>query len=223
MIKNGFPLKYIVHISLFVSAILICSGLSKFLLSGFGNTAIYDIEVESYEGFIYYARLFRPIRASSLNPRPSVLMSFGSHGSRSSGDHIAAELARRGFVVLIIEDFRSEPEFETENMIDAGYTYLATRTFTDHARIGLAAWADADEKSLQSVHYNDFVVHISEKDVITFIQERDTISYLIDVFHDGLDLPDDTEFLEISGIYTDLLRPVETSVRTLLLAILLFL
>ena len=52
------------------------------------------------------------------------------------------EFARRGFAALTVEDFSQgmtspEPDFATENLIDAGYTFLATRSFTDHERIGL--------------------------------------------------------------------------------------
>ena len=136
----SFPLLVILF-----SVFLIGAGLSRYLETDSGDILIHDIDVESYEAFLYGGRLFRPLQASSLNQRPSVLLIPGETGDRYTCDHIAMEFARRGFVALTVEDFTQgmtgpEPDFETENMIDAGYTFLATRSFTDHDRIGLVCF-----------------------------------------------------------------------------------
>ena len=143
------------------SLFLIGAGISRYLETDSGNILIHNIEVESYEGFLYGGRLFRPIQANSMNQRPSILLLPGNLGDRYSGDHIAMEFARRGFVVLTIEDFGQgstapEPDFPTENMADAGYTFLTTRTFTDHERTGLITLYSGSEKALEGKHFPDF-------------------------------------------------------------------
>ena len=107
-----------------LSVFLIGAGISRYLETDSGNILIHDIDVESYEAFLYGGRLFRPLQASSMNQRPSVLLIPGVTGDRYTCDHIAMEFARRGFVALTIEDFSQgmtgpEPDFETENLIDA--------------------------------------------------------------------------------------------------------
>ena len=130
---------------LLAAVFLIAAGLSRYLETNFGNTLIHRIEVESWEGFPYGGKLFRPLQASSLNQRPAILIVPDQIAVRDTYDSAATELARRGFVVLVMEDFSHgttgpKPEYETENLADAGYAFLNTRTFTDHSRIGILAY-----------------------------------------------------------------------------------
>lgn len=158
------------------SVFLIGAGISRYIETDSGNILIHDIDLENYEGFIYKGRLFRPLQASSMNQRPGILLIFGDASDRYTGDHIAMELARRGFVVLTIEDFSHgstgpEPEEITENLIDAGYTFLSTRTFTDHERIGLVTFYSGADKITSAVYSSEFKssVIISPK---TYISEN---------------------------------------------------
>ena len=144
-----------------LSVFLIGAGFSRYLETDSGNILIHDIDVESFEGFFYGARLFRPIQASSMNQRPAILIIPGKAGNRYTGDHIAMEFAKRGFVVLTIEDFSqgttsARPDFETENMIDAGYNFLTTRTFTDHDRTGLVTFYSGADKTAEAKYFDDF-------------------------------------------------------------------
>ncbi len=165
------------------SIFLIGAGFSRYLETDSGNILIHDITAESYEGFPYGARLYRPLQASSLNLRPSVLFFTGNIGDRYTCDHIAMEFARRGFVALTIEDFGrgstpSAPEYETENCIDAGYTFLSTRSFTDHARIGLATFYKGAEKSLAAKAIDSFAARAfisPDADIIPLIPEGSAI------------------------------------------------
>ena len=77
---------------------LLMAGFSRYIETDSGNILIHDIEVESFDCYLYGARLFRPIQASSMNRRPGILIIPGESGNRYSGDHIAMEFARRGFV-----------------------------------------------------------------------------------------------------------------------------
>ena len=147
------------------SVFLIGAGISRYLETDSGNILIHDIDMENYEGFIYKGRLFRPLQASSMNLRPGILMVFGDASDRYTGDHIAMELARRGFVTLTIEDFSHgmtdpAPEEATENLIDAGYTFLSTRTFTDHDRIGLVTFYAGADKTMSVKYLPEFTTRI---------------------------------------------------------------
>lgn len=159
------------------SVFLIGAGFSRYLETDSGNILIHDVDVESYEAFLYGGRLFRPLQASSLNQRPSVLLIPGVTGDRYTCDHIAMEFARRGFVVLTVEDFSQgmtgpEPDFDTENLIDAGYTYLATRSFTDHDRIGIICFYDGAARIPEAKDYPLFASRalvsprISDADIV---------------------------------------------------------
>ena len=160
MRSSRVPLSFSALIILF-SVFLVGAGFSRFIETDSGNILIHDIEAESYEGFPYGARLFRPLQASSMNQRPSVLLIPGNTADRYTCDHIAMELARRGFVALTMEDFDqgttpSRPDTYTENLVDAGYTFLETRSFTDHSRIGLAAFYEGVVKALDAEHFGSF-------------------------------------------------------------------
>lgn len=159
------------------SIFLIAAGFSRYLETDSGNVLIHDIDVESYEGFFYGARLFRPIQASSMNQRPGVLIIPGPTGNRYTGDHIAMEFARRGFVVLTIEDFgqgmtQKEPDYYTENHIDAGYNFLTTRTFTDHARTALITFYTGADKIADSKYQKDFTSIILVSPDFSHIKEE---------------------------------------------------
>ena len=160
MRNNSQKLSLTLLICLF-SVFLIGAGISRYLETDSGNILIHDIDLESFEGFIYKGRLFRPIQASSMNQRPGILMVFGDASDRYTGDHIAMELARRGFIALTIEDFSHgstgpEPQEPTENLIDAGYTFLSTRTFTDHEHIGLLTFYSGADKIPDTAHFSEF-------------------------------------------------------------------
>ncbi len=183
--NNSRPVLSLVIISCLLSVFLIGAGFSRYLETDSGNILIHDIEVESFEGFFYGARLFRPIQASSMNQRPSILLIPGKAGNRYTGDHIAMEFARRGFVVLTIEDFAqgttaAQPDFQTENMIDAGYNFLTTRTFTDHSRTGLATFYSGADKTADAKYYDDFSSIIMVSPDLTQItnMSSDTLLYL---------------------------------------------
>lgn len=200
-------------ILLFLSAslIFIISGLSFLLKTNNGKLFIHDIVVESREGFPYHARLYRPVSASSIDPYPAVLLSYGTECDRSCGDYAAVTLTKNGFIVLSIESFgqgktSKKPDDYTENCIDAGYTFLDTRSFTDHNNISLAVWTDAAETAADanSLEYFSSVVlvfpeenllrkfsenrlHIYDKQTgkSEMIAGAKTLSFIINAFRNG--------------------------------------
>ena len=139
---------------------LLMAGFSRYIETDSGNILIHDIDVESFDCYLYGARLFRPIQASSMNRRPSILIVPGDSGNRYSGDHIAMEFAGRGFVVLTIEnkphDVSGPVDGEPENPVDSAYTFLTTRFFTDPDRTGLVSLYAGAETVKTAIHYEDF-------------------------------------------------------------------
>ena len=148
-----------------IAVFLILAGLSRYIETDSGNILIHDIDLESYEGYLYNARLFRPLQASSMNPRPSVLLISGHEGTSLSGDHLAMEFARRGFIAITVEDSVKgftgpEPTEEPENPIDSAYTFLTTHFYMDPDRTGLITYYDGAELAAKAEHFADFTSQI---------------------------------------------------------------
>lgn len=194
---------------LLVSAFLIAAGCSRMLETDSGNILIHDIEVESYQSFFYGGRLYRPLQAGSMNQRPGILLVIGEAGDRYTADQLGMELAKRGFVVLSIEDFGQgttapEPDFYTENLVDAGYAFLISRSFTDHERIGIAAFDEGAAKVLASSAAANFTSRVfvnpdSEVSAETHLlsgsaADPGTIAEVMEIFHAELSIPNDSPF-----------------------------
>ena len=194
---------------LLVSAFLIAAGASRVLETDSGNILIHDIDLESYQSFFYGGRLYRPLQAGSMNQRPGVLIVIGEAGDRYTADHAAAELAKRGFVVLSVEDFgqgktETEPDFYTENVVDAGYSFLISRSFTDHDRVGIAAFDEGCAKALESTTLADFTssVFVNAEDdapdgthsLTGSVADPRTIASVMEIFHEELAIPNDSPF-----------------------------
>ena len=214
-----FKGKRFVHKALIclLSIYLITAGISRYIETDSGNILIHDIEVESFDCYLYQARLFRPLQANSMNRRPGILIFPGSDGNRYTGDHIAMELARRGFVTLTIE---SAP-FDTsgpvsdqspENPVDSGYTFLTTRFFIDSERTGLITLFSGSVRASEAEHLNDFTSRVfvspyendevespSADQIITssklgLMLDASVISSILEQFHRDLAIPNDSPF-----------------------------
>ncbi len=194
---------------LLVSAFLIAAGCSRMLETDSGNILIHDIEVESYQSFFYGGRLYRPLQAGSMNQRPGILVIIAEAGDRYTADQLGMELAKRGFVVLSMEDFGQgttdpEPDFYTENLVDAGYAFLVSRSFTDHERVGIAAFDEGTVKVLASSTSANFTSRVlvnaegavpAEIHFLTgSIADPGTIAEVMEIFHEELAIPNDSPF-----------------------------
>ena len=159
-------MKYIKRESLAIfffiaSAMIIFSVLIMAIRNSFGSVLIHEIITESYDGFDYHAKLYRPLQASSLNPLPAILIFSGASGDRNSLESFAADFARKGIITLCIEDFgkgltAKEPDSAIENTVDSGFTFLNTRNYVDTEKIGLLSYRTGCKKSLESVSLQNF-------------------------------------------------------------------
>lgn len=205
---------------LLISAFLIAAGCSRMLETDSGNILIHDIDVESYQSFFYGGRLYRPLQAGSMNQRPGILVVIGESGDRYTADQLGMELSKRGFVVLSIEDFGQgstdvAPDFYTENLVDAGYAFLISRSFTDHERIGIAAFDEGTVKvnaSLVSAEF-DSCVFVNSEDELSAethlltgsVADPRTIAEIMEIFHEDLAIPNDSPFWYDAGRQTSAL------------------
>lgn len=69
----------------------------------FGDVAVSDDIFENEKGARIRGKLFRPKEATPSAPAPGVLFIHGYQSTRETGDAVAIELSRRGFVVLSID------------------------------------------------------------------------------------------------------------------------
>ena len=132
-----------------VIALILCafSIISAGLLqTDFGCVKMSDITLETEAGNLT-AYLFRPKSATRENPAPAVLCSHGYLNNREMQDCNYIELARRGYVVISLDDFshgnsdvpkghEDSPVVQSNGLI-AFIEYLATLDYVDPTRIGV--------------------------------------------------------------------------------------
>ena len=108
-----------------------------------------------------------------------------------------------------MEDFgqgktETEPDYYTENVVDAGYAFLISRSFTDHDRVGIAAFDEGTEKALESTTLADFTssVFVNAEDdapdgthsLTGSVADPRTIASVMEIFHEELAIPNDSPF-----------------------------
>ena len=113
----------------------------------FGMIEMNELSIETDAGTLT-GYLFRPKNATAENPAPCVIASHGYLNNREMQDANYVELARRGYVVISMNDYghgdsdvaREElsqtPAVRSGGMIEFVY-YAATLDFVDSARIGV--------------------------------------------------------------------------------------
>ena len=69
----------------------------------FGNVTIKQLSIETDAGFMMDCDLYIPHNATEENPAPAIVTSHGNYNNKEMQDANFVELARRGFVVLTID------------------------------------------------------------------------------------------------------------------------
>lgn len=167
--------------------ILLCIALALMLLSSIvasavqtsgGRVDMKELTIETDAGYIMSAYLLVPENATAENPAPAIVTSHGYLNNKEMTDANYVELARRGFVVLAVDqpdhgDSGVTPDFFilSPDGVYQGVLALSRMPFVDKNKIGvtghsMGAWsctaavlADnaADEQLISSVliHCND--------------------------------------------------------------------
>jgi pimeloyl-ACP methyl ester carboxylesterase len=106
-----------------------------------GGIAIHDIRLRSPAGTRMSALLYVPRGATAATPAPGILAVHGYINSRETQDGFAIEFARRGYVVLALDQtghgYSGGPAFSEGFGGPAGLAYLRALRIVDKANIGL--------------------------------------------------------------------------------------
>jgi len=106
-----------------------------------GNIAVEDVRFTGESGTPMSALLYVPETATSADPAPGILAVHGYINSRETQSGFAIELARRGYVVLALDQtghgFSAPPAFAHGFGGPDGLAYLRALPMVDASRIGL--------------------------------------------------------------------------------------
>jgi len=140
-------------------AVLLAFGgglLASLVQTDFGNVDVGQVRFAAADGRIVNARLYRPVAATADAPAPAVLAVHGYINSEGTQAPYAIELARRGYVVVTIDQpghgYSDGPAFAGGFGGIDGLAYLRTLAFVDldqvvlsgHSMGGWAALIAAD-------------------------------------------------------------------------------
>lgn len=115
--------------------------LAHYIQTDGGNIAVRDIRFAGTDGRIMSGLLYIPDGVSNERPAPGVLAVHGYINSRETQDGFAIEFARRGYVVLALDQtghgFSDPPAFAGGYGGPDGLRYLRSLDFVDKDNIGL--------------------------------------------------------------------------------------
>jgi pimeloyl-ACP methyl ester carboxylesterase len=125
-----------------VGAILILAGgLLAYLTQTSGGIRIEDIRFKGAKGNTMSALLYIPPNATAQTPAPGILAVHGYINSRETQDGFAIEFARRGYVVLALDQtghgYSDPPAFANGFGGPDGLAHLRSLDFVDKGNIGL--------------------------------------------------------------------------------------
>ncbi|MDP3178381.1 MAG: alpha/beta hydrolase, partial [Spirochaetaceae bacterium] len=135
-------MKHDKRLLIFGLALALLGGLLAFLVqTGGGSIAVRDLRFNGPGGSVMSALLYVPKTASAKTPAPAILAVHGYINSRETQDGFAIEYARRGYVVLAIDQtghgYTDPPAFANGFGGPAALAYLRTLDIVDKDNIGL--------------------------------------------------------------------------------------
>jgi pimeloyl-ACP methyl ester carboxylesterase len=121
--------------------LILAGGLLAYLTQTSGGIRIEDIRFKGAAGNTMSALLYVPPNATAQTPAPGVLAVHGYINSRETQDGFAIEFARRGYVVLALDQtghgYSDPPAFEGGFGGPDGLAHLRGLDFVDKNNIGL--------------------------------------------------------------------------------------
>jgi dipeptidyl aminopeptidase/acylaminoacyl peptidase len=121
--------------------LILAGGLLAHLTQTSGGIRIQDIRFKGAKGNTMSALLYIPTNATPQIPAPGILAVHGYINSRETQDGFAIEFARRGYVVLALDQtghgYSDPPAFANGFGGPDGLTYLRSLEFVDKTNIGL--------------------------------------------------------------------------------------
>ena len=128
--------------------IWLCIAIALMLLSGIvvsviqtdgGKVDISELYFETDEGYTMCANLYVPENATAETPAPAIVASHGAYNNKEMQDANCVELARRGYVVLAIDQpsHGNTDVFPGSNGVYQGVLALSRMPYVDTTRIGV--------------------------------------------------------------------------------------
>ncbi len=105
-------------IAILLVVIFTCMIFANLIQTDFGNVEVTTSSFEYNGGELYY-KLYKPESVSESNPAPAVLLLHGYQNDKETNAAYAVELARRGYVVLSLDEYGHGST--TLSMINRGY------------------------------------------------------------------------------------------------------
>jgi pimeloyl-ACP methyl ester carboxylesterase len=122
-------------------ALIACGGLLAHLTQTTGGIKVQDIRFKGAKGNTMSALLYIPPTATAAKPAPGILAVHGYINSRETQSGFAIEFARRGYVVLALDQtghgYSDPPAFANGFGGPDGLVYLRSLAFVDKTNIGL--------------------------------------------------------------------------------------
>ena len=122
-------------------ALILAGGFLAHAIRTSGGTAVSDVRFEGAEGVQMSALLYVPAGATAETPAPGILAVHGYINSREMQDGFAIEFARRGYVVLSIDQtghgYSDGPAFSNGFGGPDGLRYLRSLPMVNPDQIGL--------------------------------------------------------------------------------------
>lgn len=96
--------------------LLICSLLNWGVITSWGEVKITKLKIAGDNGLTYSALMYTPSNATNETPAPGALFLHGNSGSARNHESWAVEYARRGFVVISVDNLGAgDGEFQNAN------------------------------------------------------------------------------------------------------------
>src|ERR1700752_1667564 len=123
--------------------LILAGGLLGWLTQTSGGIRIKDVRFQGAKGNSMSALLYIPPNATPQKPAPGILAVHGYINSRETQDGFATEFARRGYVVVALDQtghgYSDPPSFANGFGGPDGLAYLRSLDFVDKNNIGLEA------------------------------------------------------------------------------------
>jgi pimeloyl-ACP methyl ester carboxylesterase len=157
-------------LALAIALVMIGGGLGALIQTDAGSVSVRDVRFNSAEGRVLSALLYVPETATAESPAPAVMTSHGYVNSRETQGSFAIELARRGYVTLVLDQtghgYSDPPAFAEGFGGPAGLDYLRSLGFVDVDNIGLSghsmgAWAALSAAAADPDGYASMVIQAS--------------------------------------------------------------
>src|SRR4029453_4666948 len=123
------------------SVLILLGRLLAHLTQTANGVRIEDVRFKGAKGNTMSALVYRPANATESTPVPGILAVHGYINSRETQDGFAIEFARRGYVVVALDQaghgYSDPPAFANGFGGPDGLTYLRSLDFVDKNNIGL--------------------------------------------------------------------------------------